>query len=206
MTNPLRYSILSLLLANALPLVGVLFFDWNIFQILFLYWLESAIVGFFHVIKLGVIGRIGYFSLIFIPFFIILYGLFMSAHLSFILNFFARFSHETYSFPTSLESFKLYFNAVVIPFCGIFISHGISFFKNFIGKKEYSNYTQSTIIELVKAPYAFGRIVVMQITVILGGFMAVILQEPIWVLVLLIILKSVIDLKYHIKEHTTKER
>jgi hypothetical protein len=38
-----------LLLANLIPLVGVLFFDWSLLTILVLYWLENGIVGVWNV-------------------------------------------------------------------------------------------------------------------------------------------------------------
>ena len=38
-----------LLLANLIPLVGVLIFDWSLFTILVLYWLENGIVGVWNV-------------------------------------------------------------------------------------------------------------------------------------------------------------
>jgi hypothetical protein len=41
-----------LLLANLIPLVGVLFFDWSLLTILVLYWLENGIVGLWNVPKI----------------------------------------------------------------------------------------------------------------------------------------------------------
>jgi hypothetical protein len=45
-------SAILLLLANAIPIVGVLFFGWSLFTILVLYWLENGIVGFWNVPKI----------------------------------------------------------------------------------------------------------------------------------------------------------
>ena len=45
-------SAILLLLANLIPLVGVLFFDWSLLTILVLYWLENGIVGFWNVPKI----------------------------------------------------------------------------------------------------------------------------------------------------------
>jgi len=42
-------SAMALLLANAIPLVGVLFFGWSLWTILVLYWVENGIVGFWTV-------------------------------------------------------------------------------------------------------------------------------------------------------------
>jgi hypothetical protein len=46
-------SAIVLLLANAIPLVGVLFFGWSLLTILVLYWLENGIVGFWNVLKIN---------------------------------------------------------------------------------------------------------------------------------------------------------
>jgi Family of unknown function (DUF6498) len=45
-------SIVALLVANAIPLVGVLFFGWSLITILVIYWLENGIVGFWNVPKI----------------------------------------------------------------------------------------------------------------------------------------------------------
>jgi hypothetical protein len=42
-------SALLLIAANAIPLVGVLFFGWSLITILVLYWIENGIVGFWNV-------------------------------------------------------------------------------------------------------------------------------------------------------------
>jgi hypothetical protein len=42
-------SAVALLIANAIPLVGVLFFGWSLLTILVLFWIENGIVGFWNV-------------------------------------------------------------------------------------------------------------------------------------------------------------
>lgn len=46
-------SALFLIAVNTVPLVGVLLFDWRLFSIVFLYWIENGIVGFFNVLKIS---------------------------------------------------------------------------------------------------------------------------------------------------------
>jgi hypothetical protein len=46
-------SAIALLIANAIPIVGVLFFGWSLLTILVLYWVENGIVGFWNVPKLA---------------------------------------------------------------------------------------------------------------------------------------------------------
>ena len=45
-------SVLVLLLANLVPLAGVVFFGWSVFPVMLLFWLENVVVGVFHVLKL----------------------------------------------------------------------------------------------------------------------------------------------------------
>ena len=42
----------GLVIANLIPLVGVLWFGWDVWGILTIYWLENGIVGFFNVLKM----------------------------------------------------------------------------------------------------------------------------------------------------------
>ena len=46
-------SAVFLIAVNTVPLVGVLIFDWRLFSIVFLYWIENSIVGFFNVLKIA---------------------------------------------------------------------------------------------------------------------------------------------------------
>ncbi|HTY13435.1 MAG TPA: DUF6498-containing protein, partial [Candidatus Omnitrophota bacterium] len=45
-------SSILLVSANLIPVVGVIHGGWNLFDILFIYWAESAIIGFFNVLKM----------------------------------------------------------------------------------------------------------------------------------------------------------
>ena len=42
-------SLAALVIANAIPLVGVLFLGWTVFPLVLLYWLENVVVGGFNV-------------------------------------------------------------------------------------------------------------------------------------------------------------
>jgi hypothetical protein len=45
-------SAVALVIANAIPLIGVLFFGWSLLTILVVYWVENGIVGFWNVPRL----------------------------------------------------------------------------------------------------------------------------------------------------------
>jgi hypothetical protein len=94
-------AVVALVLANAIPLLGVLFLGWNVWMLLIVYWLENGIVGTFNVLKIlraegpadptatvrmggrpgSVAGRTGVAG-----FFLIHYGLFWLVHGVFVLT------------------------------------------------------------------------------------------------------------------------
>jgi hypothetical protein len=78
----------------------------------------------------------------------------------------------------------------------LLLSHGVSFALNFLGQHEYQ---RTTMPRLMAAPY--GRIVMMQFTLILGGGAVMWLKNPLPALVLLIVLKVAADLRAHYGEH-----
>ena len=74
----------SLLIANAMPVWGVLFVGWDAFYIVLLYWTENIVVGFYNVLKIvfaGVSQPAAHLGKLFlIPFFIVHYGGFTAVH------------------------------------------------------------------------------------------------------------------------------
>ena len=71
-----------LIFANLVPVAGTLFFGWRLSDVMVLYWAESAIIGFFNLCKIAVIGR--WFALLAGPFFLGHFGGFMAVHFLFI--------------------------------------------------------------------------------------------------------------------------
>jgi hypothetical protein len=88
--------LLALVAANAVPVVGVLFFGWDGFYLVLLYWAENVIIGFYNVLKMACAKapspRKHLDKLFAIPFFIFHYGAFCGVHGVFIL---AMFKKET---------------------------------------------------------------------------------------------------------------
>ena len=58
MTRYLFYpSTLILIAANLVPLIGVLLWDWDAFVLLVLYWLETAVIAFWTVVRIATMSR-----------------------------------------------------------------------------------------------------------------------------------------------------
>ena len=270
---------IALLLANAIPLVGVLFFGWSLLTILVLFWIENGIVGFWNVPRillarqslaeslpdmvgyagfdkaesaeaaallesrmraaqaqitietssgvrtvnpsaflLGRLGGVGHAVLA--VFFLIHYGLFWLGHGIFVfalptfLGATSRTCIESPALPPGfppgfpLEPGLLGAGTCASPFgevvwsnvafaaVALFLSHGASFLLNYVGRREYL--TTSPARQMA-APY--GRVVVLHLTIIFGAMAVAVLGAPIAALVVLVVLKTALDLRLHLREH-----
>lgn len=204
----------SLLAANALPLWGVLFLDWDAFAIVLLYWTENVILGFYNILKMIWVKtppRERISKLFLIPFFFIHYGGFTAGHGLFVMMLFGQNTGGSilpqHAWPCFLVFVQLLFNVIgrilaMIPLNmlyavgGSFISHGISFGYNFLYKGEY---IKTDLRTLMIEPY--GRIAMLHIAILFGGFVSKALGSPAVILLILILLKTFIDAKLHLRQH-----
>lgn len=213
----------ALIAVNVVPLFGVLFLGWDLFTIMFLFWAESAVIAFYTILKLVTIKKLTLDShkqkqieqqfgnsakakkiiagvtiivkLFMTGFFIVHFGIFMAVHLAFIVGFFG--TQESFTLDAELLPGLILTVRSLLPVIALmFVSHGISFVQNFSRKNEQSLLdAQSTMM----LPYK--RVVIMHITILIGGFLTMLLGTPVWALVLLIVLKGFGDLRGHLKEH-----
>lgn len=168
---------------------------------MFLYWSENVIIGFYNVLRIlscqseekgAWIGK-----LFMIPFFTVHYGAFTLAHGVFIVVIFNPTLFENTGFPDPVALWQIIRNShLFIVMVAIFLSHGYSFVANYIRRGEYR---RATLRKLMTQPY--GRIVILHVTIIIGGFLMMMLQSPVVGLIFFIILKTVMDLLAHVKEH-----
>jgi hypothetical protein len=202
----LPIAALLLIVVNLIPLFGVLFFGWSLFSILLLYWLENGIIGFFNIFKIALArapssGGSGFTvngrpvspsnKEIRIIFFIFHYGLFWTVHGVFVFAFFG---------PSSGLFSGVGLRGVAIAAAALFLSHGVSFVVNFLGKEEYLTVSPD---KQMSEPYS--RVVALHVTILVGGFFADSLGAPLAALILLVLLKTVIDLLAHLREHRKAE-
>lgn len=209
-----KLPLIALLATNALPLIGVLFFKWDAFMIVLLYWSENVVIGFYNVLKIA-FAKVDHPAenlgkLFMIPFFTIHYGGFTAVHGVFVLAMFKQgddFFPSGDTWPCFFVFVQLLFNVIAKAFNAIpnnarfvilamFISHGISFGYNYLYRREYATINPA---RLMGQPYA--RIVVLHIAIIFGGFLTAALGSPIGLLVMLVILKTFLDVKLHQREH-----
>jgi len=199
---PHDISVIALLAANIIPLFGVLFVDWDAFLIVFLYCSENIVIGFYTILKMAFVAvlqhsdrhglkladRLSIF-LFTIPFFILHYGGFTAVHFAFVCVIFnksERIILEVANWSTEIK----------IAFMALFISHGVSFVRNYVLKREFASVQ---IGNLMFNPY--GRVFLTHIVVIIGGFLTMQLGSPASLIVILVVLKTSLDLTFHLLGH-----
>ena len=190
-------STLALIAANMIPVAGTLFYGWELGTVLVLYWAESAIIGFYNLLKIAVIGR--WLVLLAGPFFLGHFGGFMAGHFLFLYMLFVKGPIEGVSEPTGLGEVWQLFYALWPALTALFISHGLSFFQNFINRGEYR---ERTVKDQMSEPYS--RIIFMHVVIIFGGGLTLVLGDATPVILLIIGLKILFDVRAHLKEHRVK--
>lgn len=185
-------SALALIAANLVPLAGVFVADWNVGDLMLLFWAESAIIGIYNLLKMA---RVAGWTILFIgPFFIGHYGGFMVGHLLFIYTLFINGLDGGTDVP--LHAVFADFVSMAPALVAFVFSHGVSYVHNFLGRQEYLGRDANA---QMGQPYK--RIVIMHVTIIFGGFLVMALGSALPALLLLISLKLGADLYAHLREH-----
>ena len=203
-------ALVALIVANLIPLAGVLFLGWSVWQILIVYWLENGIVGLYNILKMQKAEGTGFASTasyringrspvgdgkaVLIPFFCLHYGIFWAVHGLFVLMlplFGASMTGGESSFGTTPDP-----TVLVVAVIALFISHGLSYAFNFIGGGEYERVSAA---QQMGKPY--GRLVVLHVTIIIGAIAISITGAAIAALAVLVLLKIALDVGLHLAEH-----
>jgi hypothetical protein len=190
---PPRGSALALVVANLVPLAGVLLAGWRLDQVMVLFWAESAIVAVYTLAKMALVGR--WLAIPAGVFFLGHFGAFMAIHFLFVYEIFVRGVHATGREPPLAQALSGVFVPLWPALLALVLSHGLSFTLNFVGRGERRG---ATLRALMAAPY--NRVVLMQLTLIFGGGLALALNDTRPALALLVALKIGADLLAHRRE------
>ena len=195
-------TVIGILVANLVPLVGVLIGGWDLFPVLFLYWVENVIVGLFNVLRMLVAvpdkPALWLVKLFVIPFFCIHYGMFTFIHGIFVLGFFGGGFKGQAGFPTPVTFLeRITSENLWWAVSAIFASHAFSFVRNYLMKGEFRTISPDL---LMARPY--GRVVILHVVVLFGGFLVMVLHAPNAVIALLVVLKIVLDIRGHLNERS----
>lgn len=189
-------ALFFILAGNAVPLAGVLFWGWDVFELMFLYWGENVIIGLFTLLMMlaaglreGVSGGIA--ALFMGAFFTLHYGMFCMGHGVFVLALFYPDSAQVVNdgglfapihFVLESGLWRGFFWAMA----GIAIAQAVQMVLT------WQSMDDRTLGHIMMTPYA--RIIVLHITLIFGGMAAMALDQPVAALVVLILLKTGFDL------------
>ena len=190
-------STLALIIANLVPIAGMIFLGWKLSDVMVLYWAESAVIGFFNLCKIAVIGH--WMALLAGPFFLGHFGGFMSIHFLFIYTLFVKGLQGGNGSDGELADVAQLFVNLWPALAALFVSHAFSFLKNFLGRHEYRG---RTLRYQMKEPYS--RIIFMHLVLIFGGGLTIILGELTPVLLIVIGLKIFFDVKAHLKQRLSQ--
>jgi len=213
-----RVSTILIVVMNLVPLAGIFLWHWDAFLLLILYWFETAIIAFWTMVRIGFfpvadLGSIetssgksfgSRFGLI--AFFTVHSGIFMTVHFVFL---WALFSGK---WSKGVHGVASFFDRVIdatglwVPLLVLFVGRGLGMLFDLYGPRLAAMLGVGVADKPVAGPVPtltglvsglYGRIVVMQFTVILGAFLSF-LAGSIAPLVLLILIKTVVDVISHI--------
>jgi len=215
-------SLPFLIAANLVPVLGVLFLGWDLATILVLYWIENGIVGIINVPKilmargpmpavpaggeleksmLGV-STAGAARVMLAPFFLVHYGMFWLVHGIFVFSLPFVWPGPAplggalpFPFGSAVRLFDLP-PAIAIAAAGLGLSHLVSFRLNFLGRREYVAISPQ---EQMLQPY--GRLVVLHVSIVFGSIAVGALGQPLGLLLVLMGAKTVLDVRFHLREH-----
>lgn len=204
----LQPSVIALIAANLAPLAAIYIFHWDVFSLLFLFWLENVLFGVFNVLKMLLAG-VGakdlppYGAVIFwvlklflIPFFCLHYGFATYIHGIFVVGIFDQGAHHNFGelkWPLIVQMIRDH--GLEWPFAGLAISHLVSFGWDYLWKGEFRH---TNPMELMTQPYR--RVAIMHVTIIVGAFLTLTMHLPEAALIFLVLLKTAIDLWGHQNE------
>ena len=191
-----------LVLANLVPLAGVLFWGWNAFALVALFWMENVVIGAFFMLRMLSLDprdpALWAAKLFMVPFFCVHYGMFTAIHGSFVFHLLGgKGYHVQGLLPLEAAARAAHDFGLWLPLAVLVASHLFSFLWNYLHRGEYR---RAQLTRLMAQPY--GRVVVLHVAIIFGGFAAAMLGSPLWALIVLVALKVGLDLRAHVKEHS----
>jgi hypothetical protein len=199
---PVVMSLTALILVNLVPLAGVLWFGWRMFDVLMLFWMESVVIGVINLLRMAVrlfgVGELK--GVVLIPFFTVHYFGFCAAHGLILVLVFGPPGLSPAQVLGASGFFEIIRQLLSEPtlrwgLIAIAASHLFSFLANFLWAGEWR---RTSIDALMGAPY--GRIMLMHVVLVIGAAIFMAIGQPIYALALLVALKILADASAHLRE------
>ncbi|TWT75948.1 hypothetical protein Pla123a_27330 [Posidoniimonas polymericola] len=223
-----RWSVASLLAANLLPLLGVVFFGWSTFEVVILYWFENVVIGVINVLKMITCAPDSYEESL---------ARLTRGEDEVTAHLIKEQAKAISDSPWLNHGAKFFFVPFFIVHYGMFcLVHGVFVVVLLGGDKPLEGrmgppsgwlspgllvaaaalaashlvsffrnylaggeYRRTILPELMAKPYP--RIVVLHMAIVLGAFVTLMLNSPILLLVILVVGKTLLDLSLHLAEH-----
>lgn len=212
-------STLILIAANLVPLAGIFFWDWDAFLLLMLYWMETAIFGFWTILAIGISPHqaVGPTAKKTSPWFLVLFfiahsGIFMGVHFMFLWALFSGDWAASVHGPIEFIRKVVIETGLWIPLAALFISRGVSTLLPLLNLRILPAWLVPKPVHVSdNNPFSgqrllggfYTRIIIMHVTLIIGGAIAAGLGSA-GALALLVALKIAIDLKLHLNDDVPK--
>ena len=224
-------AVVALVVANAIPLVGVVFFGWDVWTILIVYWVENGIVGFYNVLKMWLAEGVddaqaqtkingrpiqGQAKGFLIPFFLVHYGIFWVVHGVFVLSLstFASLGADPGGVtilpgaitivPGAIPDAGVAPSAASGPDPGAIAFAAVALFIGHGASFLFNYVGRREYLRVSAAGQMFapyGRLVIMHLTILLGAFAIMVIGAPVGAVAVLVALKTAMDLGFHLREH-----
>lgn len=179
---------------NLIPVVGVLFWGWSAFALIALYWMENVVIGVrtlaSMVANAAVVGGMSWLGALFFgAFFTFHFGLFCFGHGVFVMALFGgNLNGDTIlDLPATVRALFESQTNLFIGFLSIVAWQVVQFIR-FIASGEVR---RTNVLELMGAPYP--RIIALHVTIIFGGFVLMLLNQPLGGIVVLALVKMAYD-------------
>ena len=194
------WPVIAAIALNLVPIVGVVFWGWSAFALIFLYWMENVVIGARTLISMLISGLVGTGpraakvgglpgTLFICAFFTVHYGIFCLGHGSFVVGMFG--DHDTgvgdlgvvgaaASLFSELPNLKYGLASIVLWQIVVLIL--------FVVRGEAA---KTDPLSLMASPYP--RIIVLHVAIIFGGFLLMMFNEPLAGLVMLALVKTAFD-------------
>ena len=189
------------MLANLVPLFGAIFWDWSIIEIVLLYWAENLVIGLFTILRIMTVSppesspamlpaKLGLSA-----FFTVHYGIFCLVHGVFIVVLLG--GDRGIAGPFEIPA--VFSGSLTWALLALIVSHAVSFIWNYLGKGENR---ETDLNAQMFTPYP--RIIVLHLAILFGAFVVMAFGQPVLLLAILVVGKTVLDLQLHRRAHQGK--
>lgn len=191
-----------LILSNLVPLAGLLWWGWDAFVLLCLYWLETAVIGFWTILRLvtmsrnpgSAAGRSIAGALALGGFFTVHAGLFMTVHMLFIFTLFAG------PWAARIHDGRDFIRLIVIgmglwiPLVAMFAGQGAIFINDAVNRFVFGKAMPGGTDTGDVVGGLYKRIVIMHVAILGGAFIAQAIGRTA-PLIVLVLIKTALEIR-----------